>query len=257
MTDTPQTLERPDGTVLAYHKTQGRGPGIVFLSGYMSDMSGSKASFLERHCLDHGRAYLRFDYRGHGLSSGAFTDGTIGAWAGDAVAMLDQVVEGPQVLVGSSMGGWLMLLAALARPQRVAGLLGIAAAPDFTETLMWESFSPEVKETLRSDGVYREPSPYGEEPYTITRRLIEEGRDHLLLHRPIALDCPVRLIHGMADPNVPYAFSLRLAERLTSNDVEIQLVKRGDHRLSGEADLRRLAATLEALCAVVEAAPAQ
>jgi pimeloyl-ACP methyl ester carboxylesterase len=252
MTDSPQTLERPDGTLLAYHKTEGRKPGIVFLSGYMSDMTGSKAAFLEEHCRRQGRAFLRFDYRGHGQSSGAFTDGTIGAWASDAVAMLDEVAEGPQVLVGSSMGGWLMLLAALARPERVAGLLGIAAAPDFTEELMWETFSDEVKETLRSEGVYREPSPYGDAPYTVTLRLIEEGRDHLLLDGPVPLTCPVRLLHGMADPDVPYAVSLRLAEQLAADDVEIQLVKRGDHRLSTEDDLARLAATLDALCARIE-----
>ncbi len=213
----------------------------------MSDMTGSKALCLEDFARRRGQAFLRFDYQGHGESSGRFEEGTIGLWSADAVDALDELTEGPQVLVGSSMGGWIMLLAALARPQRVAGLLGIAAAPDFTEDLMWDAYPQEVRETLQRDGVYLEPSDYGEEPYTITKALIDEGREHLLLRAPVPIACPVRLIHGMADPDVPWKLAIRLAERLESDDVEITLVKGGSHRLSEPEDLERLGTTLARL----------
>ena len=250
---TPRVLSRPDGATLAYHGTDGdgaryRGPGLVFLGGFMSDMTGTKACALDSFARARGQAFLRFDYQGHGQSSGRFEEGTIGRWAGDAVAVLDELTEGPQVLVGSSMGGWIMLLAALARPQRVAGLVGIAAAPDFTEDLMWARYPPEVRETLRREGVYREPSAYGEEPYTITLGLIEEGRRHLLLRAPIPLACPLRLIHGTADEDVPWQVSMKLAERIQSEDVELTLVKGGDHRLSEPPDLERLDETIARLC---------
>jgi len=213
----------------------------------MSDMTGSKALCLEDFAQRRGQAFLRFDYQGHGASSGRFEEGTIGLWSADAVAALDELTEGPQVLVGSSMGGWIMLLAALARPQRVAGLLGIAAAPDFTEDLMWDAYPQEVRETLQRDGVYHEPSDYGEEPYTITKALIDEGRKHLLLRDPVPIVCPVRLIHGMADPDVPWELAIRLAERLESDDVEVTLIKGGGHRLSEPEDLDRLGTTLARL----------
>ncbi len=213
----------------------------------MSDMTGSKALSLESFARERGQAFLRFDYQGHGASTGRFDDGTIGSWTADAVAALDALTEGPQVLVGSSMGGWIMLLAALARPQRIAGLLGIAAAPDFTENLMWQAYPQEVRDTLRREGVYREPSDYGDEPYTITMRLIEEGREHLLLREAIPIACPVRLIHGVADPDVPWQTSIRLAKQLESADVEVTLVKSGGHRLSEPEDLDRLCSTLEGL----------
>jgi pimeloyl-ACP methyl ester carboxylesterase len=240
-------LRRRDGATISYRRTAGKTPGLVFLGGFMSDMTGTKASALQDYAIRRGRAFLRFDYLGHGESSGDFESGTIGRWAEDAVAVLDELSEGPQVLVGSSMGGWLMLLAALARPERVAGLVGIAAAPDFTEDLMWATFAPEVRETLERDGVYRQPSAYGEAPYAITRTLIEEGRRHLLLRAPIPLTCPVRLLHGMADPDVPWRLSPTLAERLESEDVEIHLVKKGDHRLSSPADLVLLEDVLDRL----------
>ncbi len=243
----PARLARADGSSLAYHKTAGRAPGIIFLGGFMSDMTGGKALALEAFAQDRGQAFLRFDYQGHGASSGRFDEGTIGLWAGDAVAVLNELTEGPQVLVGSSMGGWIMLLTALARPERVAGLLGIAAAPDFTEDLMWAKYPEAVRETLTRDGVYREPSDYGEAPYTITMKLIEDGRNHLLLRGPVALDCPVRLIHGMADPDVPWQVSQMLAGALRSEDVEVTLVKGGGHRLSEPDDLARLTVTLERL----------
>ncbi|MFQ5773422.1 MAG: alpha/beta fold hydrolase [Kiloniellaceae bacterium] len=213
----------------------------------MSDMTGGKATALEAFAAARGQAFVRFDYLGHGASSGRFEDGTIGRWAEDATAVLDALSEGPQILVGSSMGGWIMLLVALARPRRVAGLVGVAAAPDFTETLMWRAYSPEIRATLERDGLYYEPSQYGEEPYPITMRLIEEGRRHLLMDGPIPIACPVRLIHGTADPDVPYALSLELMERLESDDVEVTLVKGGGHRLSEPEDLARLTRVVGAL----------
>ncbi len=206
----------------------------------MSDMTGTKATALEAAARARGQAFLRFDYQGHGASSGRFAEGTICRRAEDAIAVLDELTEGPQILVGSSMGGWIMLLAALARPARVAGLVGIAPAPDFTEDLMWTRYGPEVRATLEETGVYHEPSEYGDVPTTITLRLIEDGRRHLMLRDRIALDCPVRLIHGMKDTAVPWETSVRLAETLETDDVELYLIKDGGHRLSGPADLERL-----------------
>ena len=242
-------LSRPDGATIAYRKRDGGAPGVIFLGGFRSDMTGAKATALDAFCRDAGAGFLRFDYLGHGESSGAFADGTIGRWAEDAVAALDELTEGPQIVVGSSMGGWIMLLAALRRPARVAGLVGVAAAPDFTEDLMWSRFAPEVRETLRRDGVYRPPSgdAEGEEAAPVTLRLIEEARAHLLLDRPIAIHCPVRLHHGMKDEDVPWTFSARLAEQLLSADVRVSLIKDGDHRLSREGDLRRLCDAVGAL----------
>jgi pimeloyl-ACP methyl ester carboxylesterase len=243
----PQKLSRADGATIAYHKTEGEGPGIIFLGGFRSDMTGTKAQALEAHCKTQNQAFLRFDYFGHGASSGAFTDGTIGRWAEDAVCVLDELTDGPQILVGSSMGGWIMLLAALARPDRIAALVGIAAAPDFTETLMWNRLSDSVKETLRRDGVFMQPSDYDEGPYAITLTLIEEARDHLLLDRPIDIRCPVHLIQGMQDDAVPWQHALAISENLATDKVTITLVKDGDHRLSSDEDLARLLRTLDAL----------
>jgi pimeloyl-ACP methyl ester carboxylesterase len=245
--DAPDFLARDDGERIAYRRLPGKTPGIVFLGGFMSDMTGTKASALEAFCHARGRAFLRFDYFGHGASSGAFRDATIGRWRADALAVLDRLTEGPQILVGSSMGGWMMLLAALARPARVAALVGIAAAPDFTEALMWPSFSPDEQRRLAAEGALTVPSQYDPRGYTITYRLIEEGRRHLLLGGTVPIACPVRLLHGMADPDVPWETSLRLAERLESGDVRVTLVKDGDHRLSSERDLALLARTIEDL----------
>lgn len=219
---------------------------MIFLPGFKSDMTGTKATALRDWCLRRGRAFTRFDYSGHGQSEGNFEEGTIGRWASDAIAVLDQVTQGPQILVGSSMGGWMALLAARARPARIAALVGIAAAPDFTEDLMWASYGEDVRETLRRDGVYHEPSDYGE-PYAVSMRLIEEGRDHLVLRAPLELPFPVRLIQGMRDPDVPWRTALRLAEHISGDDVEVILVKGGDHRLSEPADIARLEAVLDAL----------
>lgn len=239
-------LDRGDGVELAWAREDGRSPTVVFLAGFRSDMTGEKATALAAFCAARGQAMLRFDYSGHGASGGRFEDGTIGRWAEDALTVIDRASQGPLILVGSSMGGWIALLAARARPERVAGLLGIAAAPDFTEVLMWQAMSFEQRAALMSHGVLQVPSQYGD-PYPITRALIEDGRNHLLLHERIAIDCPVRLLHGQCDPDVPWEFALRIAEQLTSLDVRIILVKDGDHRLSRPQDLALLRQTLTAL----------
>jgi pimeloyl-ACP methyl ester carboxylesterase len=230
------------GNRLACRRRSGRGPTIVFLPGYMSDMEGGKASALDGWAEAEGRAMLRFDYAGCGASEGDFEAQDLSGWRDDAVAMID-AVEGPVVLVGSSMGGWIMLLAALARPQRVVGLLGIAAAPDFTS---W-GFSAEQKRVIRDEGRLAEPSPYGQQPFVTTRIFWEGGEALRLLDGEIALDCPVRLLHGLVDPDVPWRVSLDLAERLRSADVQLALVKGGDHRLSRPEDLALLVATLARL----------
>ena len=261
MTDTessavpePSTVDREDGSTIAYHSTPGKSPGVVFLTGYFSDMTGGKAVALEEYCKRTGRAFLRFDYTGHGASSGRFEDGCIGDWAADAVFALDRLTEGPQVLVGSSMGGWIMLLAALARPERIAGLLGIAAAPDFTEDLIPHEMSEEQMLAIQRDGVVYVESPYGPEATPFTRRLLEDGRDQLLLRDEIPLDVPVRLIQGMKDPDVPWKTALRISERLRSDDVELHLIKGGDHRLSEPEDLERLEIVLDRLLDSIETA---
>lgn len=243
-------LERGSGEWVAYVRHPGRSPEVLFLGGFASDMTGTKALRLEAHCRARGQAFTRFDYHGHGQSSGRFRDGTIGAWADDAVAVLDRVVEGPVVLVGSSMGGWIMLLVALARPERVKGLIGIAAAPDFTERLIRPALSAEQRATLARDGVLLQPSAYGE-PLPITQALLDEGRDHLLLGAPIAIGCPVHLLHGQLDPDVPFQLGLELAQQLESRAVTVELVRDGDHRLSREADLRRLTAALDRMLEAV------
>ena len=239
-------LDRGDGVELAWAHNPGRSPTVVFLPGFRSDMGGDKATHLATLCAAAGQAMLRFDYSGHGASAGRFEDGTIGIWTADALAIIDRLTTGPLVLVGSSMGGWIALLVALARPARAAGLIGIAAAPDFTETLMWEAMAPPERQRLLRDGVLQVSGDYGG-PYPITSGLIEDGRQHLLLSAPIPLACPVRLLHGQRDPDVPWETSLRIAERITGDDVRITLIKDGDHRLSRPQDLVLLAETLVAL----------
>jgi pimeloyl-ACP methyl ester carboxylesterase len=245
------TLARPDGETIAYRLLPGRAPGLVFLHGFRSDMTGQKALAVEQFARARGQACLLFDGFGHGLSSGDFSKGTIGRWAEDAAAVLDGLTEGPQILVGSSFGGWIMVLAALARPGRVAALLGIAAAPDFTEDLILPAFPPEALRKLDAEGQVMVPSGYGLPPYPITKRLIEEGRRHLVLRDRIPFAGPVRLIHGLEDRDVPWQTSVRLAEKLTAADVEVTLVKGGGHRLSEPADLARMEATLDGLLRAV------
>ena len=229
------------GVALAWQRLAGRAPCLVFLPGYRSDMTGDKARALATLCRERGQALLLFDYSGHGESGGAFIDGTIGRWMADALALMDALTKGPLVLAGSSMGGWIGLLAALARPDRIAGFVGMAAAPDFTETLMWETMMPAERATLERDGVLQVPSAYGE-PTPVTRALIEDGRRHLLLSGGIKLRCPVRLLHGQADAEVPWETALRLARRIESGDVTVTLVKDGTHRLSRPGDLALLRA---------------
>jgi pimeloyl-ACP methyl ester carboxylesterase len=241
--ETTGRLDRGDGVGLAWAKLAGRGPTVVFLPGFRSDMTGDKATALAAHCAATGQAMLRLDYSGHGASGGRFEDGTIGRWAEDALAVIAAQTEGPLVLVGSSMGGWIALLAARVLAPRLAGLIGIAAAPDFTETLMWQAMTFAERAQLTEHGVLHVPSQYGD-PYPITRALIEDGRNRLLLDQPIPLDCKVRLLHGQRDPDVPWERSLRIAELVTSEDVRVVLVKDGDHRLSRPSDLALLRATL-------------
>lgn len=231
-----------DGRRLALRRRPGRGPTIVFLPGYMSDMDGTKATALGSWAAGRGRAMLRFDYSGCGLSGGDFEAQTLAGWRDDVLAMIDSL-DGPVVLVGSSMGGWLMLLAALERPQRVAALVGIAPAPDFTD---W-GFDPAQKAAILEAGRLEEPSPYGDSPYVTTRAFWESGESLKLLGGEIAIDCPVRLLHGLADADVPWRVSLRLMERLRSADVQATLIKDGDHRLSRDGDIARLIATVDDL----------
>jgi pimeloyl-ACP methyl ester carboxylesterase len=245
--DGAMILARRGGATIAYRRLAGAGPGIVFLGGFRSDMTGTKALFLEDYCRRQGRAYVRFDYFAHGESSGDFADGTISRWRDDAVAVIDSLTEGPQILVGSSMGGWIMVLAALARKERVAALVGIAAAPDFTSDLLPQRLSEAQRRILHDEGRIVLPSSYDPAGYLYTRALVEDGDRNLVLRGDIALSCPARLLHGMADESVPWQQSLKLAERLSSADVTLTLVKDGDHRLSRDEDLARLARVLDEL----------
>jgi len=236
-------LDRGDGVHLAWRRIAGRSPGVVFLGGFNSDMTGSKAAFLAAWCDARGQAFLRFDYSGHGTSEGRFEDGTIGRWAEDAASVIAALTEGPQILIGSSMGGWIALLLAARRKLPLHALIGIAPAPDFTEDLMWAEFPPAIREMIIRDGVWHRPSEYGA-PYPITRALIEDGRNQLLLRGPIALECPLRILQGQQDPDVPWRHALRIAEAVTGGDVRVTLIKDGDHRLSRQVDLALLAETL-------------
>lgn len=252
--DHPQTtaaiLTREDGKTIAYCIDSGDSSlGVLFLPGFRSDMQGNKAMALSAHCRSLGRTCTRFDYFGHGRSSGDFRAGTIGRWRDDALAVLDRLTRGPQILVGSSMGCWIAFLVALARPERVAGLVGIAGAPDFTEDLVWARLDAEQRHRLEEVGELTYDSAYEEGPIPFTRALIEEGRRHLILRTPIDLSCPVRLLHGMADPDVPYQTSLRLAERVKNTYVTVELIEDGDHRLSRDADLARMLAIVDDLSA--------
>ena len=222
-------LDTPQGRRIAYHRTAGTSPGVVFLGGFKSDMQGTKAVHLEAWAKAKGRGFLRFDYSGHGESSGAFTDGCIGDWFEDACAAL-ALMDGPVVLVGSSMGGWISLLVARAMPDKIAGLVTIAAAPDFTEDSMWAGFTEAQRNEVMA-GQLALPSDYGE-PYIITRHLIEEGRDRLVLRDPLALPFPVRFLQGTADADVEMSVALRLLDHATGPDMRLTLVDGADHRFS-------------------------
>jgi pimeloyl-ACP methyl ester carboxylesterase len=240
-------LERGSGANLAYLHRSGAPPGILWLGGFKSEMTGTKAKALDAWAEKSGRAFLRFDYFGHGRSSGDFRNGTVTRWLDDAGAALERLTEGPQILVGSSMGGWISLLLTLLKPQRVAGLLLIAPATDFTETLLWAGLSDAARVELLQQGEYSRPSQYSAEPYPITRNLIEDGRRHLLLTGPqLRLSCPVHILQGMADPDVPWQHALRLLDKIESHAC-LTLVKEGDHRLSSPQHLRLLERTLDGL----------
>ena len=236
------------GTRIAFQRSAGKGPALVWICGFRSDMGGTKAAWLHQRADAAGRAFLRFDVTGCGQSGGRFEDGTIGVWLADALHAIDTASEGPLILVGSSMGGWLALLIARARPERVKGLMLIAPAPDFTERLMWPEMTEEARRDVLEKGVWLRPSAYDDTPTPITRALIEDGRAHLLMDAPIPFTGPVRIVHGQADPDVPWRLSLEIAERLVSEDVQITFVKNGDHRLSTPRDLELLGGVLDDLC---------
>lgn len=241
----PKFFITPQGRKIAYHLTEGHGPAVVFLGGFKSDMGGTKAVHLEAWAKATGRAFLRFDYTGHGESSEAFTDGSIGDWFEDACAALD-LITGSVVLVGSSMGGWISLLVAREMPERVAGLVTIAAAPDFTEDSMWADFDEAQRARLEEEGQVALPSDYGE-PYIITKRLIEEGRDRLVLRDPLPLPFPARFLQGTADADVEMSVALRLLDHAQGDDMHLTLVNGADHRFSDDACLRLTVETVEAV----------
>jgi pimeloyl-ACP methyl ester carboxylesterase len=240
-----------DRRQIALRVRDGAAPGLFWMSGFKSDMQGGKAVALDTWAAESGRACVRFDYSGHGESGGEFVDGTIGRWLADSLAAFDAACQGPQVVVGSSMGGWMALLLARALARRgkigratLKGLVLVAPAPDFTEELMWKEFSPAVRAEIETQGFWLRPSEYGE-PYPITRALIEESRDHLLLGGPIELGCPVRIVQGKQDPDVPWKHAFRLAERLPGEDVVLTMIPDGDHRLSRPQDIARIIAAVK------------
>lgn len=239
-----QYLDTQYGARIAYRKTPGRNPGVVFLTGFMSNMDGSKATYIEDYVTQRGHSFLRFDYRGHGSSSDEFANGTISDWAQDALTVIDELTEGPQILVGSSMGGWIMLRTALQRQNRIAGLLGLASAPDFTRIIHSHYMTEEQRHEMETTGEIKVACDYDDSPYVITRKLLEDGEQNCLLDNPIPLNMPVRLVHGMQDQDVAWQTSLTLCEKLESRDVETLFIKQGDHRLSTEKDLVRITQVL-------------
>jgi len=243
MSETSGHLPRPDGERLAWRRVAGAGPTILWMSGYRSDMSGSKAEALADWATANGRAYLRFDYFAHGASSGDFLQGTITRWREDVLAVIDELTEGPLVLVGSSMGGWLACLAAMARPERTGAMVLIAPAPDFTSKLMPLRFPPDAVQALREAGVWMEPSQYGD-PSPITRNFLEDGARWSILDAPVPIEVPVRILQGGEDPDVPWRHALELSQAIRSQDVVFSLIKDGDHRLSRPQDIERLVAAV-------------
>ncbi len=240
-----QTFHQPHVRRLAYNQIDGTGPGVVFLGGFRSDKEGTKALYLEEWASRRGRAFLRFDYSGHGQSSGDFLDGSIGDWYEDALAIIDALTFGPQILVGSSMGGWISLLIARAVPDLVAGLVTIAAAPDFTEDSMWAGFNASQRQSLLADGQVELPSDYSDEPYVITRRLIEDGRNHLVLRSALPMPFPVRFLQGTDDADVDRSVADRLLQQADGEDIRLTIVKGADHRFSSPDCLALIVHSLE------------
>jgi pimeloyl-ACP methyl ester carboxylesterase len=261
--DAPEYLnvgEGADARRIAVRKRAGKVPGLIWLGGFKSDMKGTKAAALDEHAARSGRACIRFDYSGHGESEGRFEAGTITSWLEDALAVYKAHARGPQIVIGSSMGGWMTLLLARAlannsaHDAKLAGLVLIAPAPDFTEELMWKKFSEDVRNEIETTGKWERPSQYGDGPYAITKNLIEDGRKHLLLGKPIQVKCPVRILQGVLDPDVPWQHAMKLVSCLAQDDVTMTLVKDGDHRLSRPEDIERLIKTVEELASEVNPA---
>ncbi len=246
----PQFHDHVNGERVAYHRSDGRNPGILWLGGYHSDMNGVKAQAVAEWAVRNGRACLRFDYFGHGRSSGDIRHGTISRWRDDALAVLDGLAEGPQILVASSMGGWIAMLLARLRPERLVGILLIAPAPDFTEELMWSKMSEDIRRQILEQGFWLRSSEY-EEPYPVTRELIEDGRSNLVLRCPLGLQVPVRILHGTADRDVPWQHGLRAMD-VFDGDVAFTLVKGADHRMSSPGNLKSILAALDGLIKDVE-----
>lgn len=248
MNETRGFLAGPNGRI-AWRRIEGEGPPVVWLGGFNSDMTGTKAQALSDWAASSGRAFLRFDYFGHGASDGAFRDGTISHWRADALAVIDELTTGPLVLVGSSMGGWIACLGALSRPERIQSLVLLAPAPDFTEKLMKPALAPEVLRQISETGAWTRPSPYGDEGYPITRALLEDGARWSILDGPVAIHCPVHILQGGADDDVPWRHALALALAVEGEQVVFTLIRDGDHRLSRGGDIRRLLTAVEAMLA--------
>ncbi len=253
----PKTINTFGGKTIAYHfepadTSMQRMAGVMWLGGFKSDMNGTKALALNQWAKSTGRGFTRFDYFGHGRSSGRFVDGTITRWRDDALAILDQVAKGPQILVGSSMGGWLAILSALSRPEQVKGLALVAPAPDFTEDLVWNKLSPSIRRDLENGVTFDQPSQYDEDPYPITMNLIEDGRTHLVLRDIISIECPIHILHGMHDDDVPWSRSLDLIDQFASQDVVATFVKSADHRMSDAESIGRLIQVTDKLCQNVD-----
>ena len=244
-------LDLPQGRRLAYARTEGKAPGIVFFSGFKSDMNGSKAMAIEAFCREEGRFCLRFDYTGHGQSTGQFRNGCLSDWKRDALDVIDHLTPHPNIFVGSSMGAWIMLLVTLERSLKASGLVGIASAPDFTERLVWDKFSIEQKKQMKEEGGVLIPDCYGGEPYPLTYKLIKDGRKHLLFGDVLDIRVPVRLIHGTEDKDVPWRVSHDLMEHIASPDISLELIKGGDHRLSQPPQLAAIVRTIEELFTLV------
>jgi len=247
----PKYFNTPQGREIAYHQTFGKGIGIVFLGGFKSDMEGTKAIFLENWAIKNNRPFIRFDYSGHGKSSEKFIDGCIGDWKQDALELINGLTEEPQILIGSSMGGWISLLLCRDIPEKVCGMLGIAAAPDFTEDSMWTSFSDVQKETLLQNGFVELPSKY-DDPYLITKKLIEDGRNQLVLKSPLKLSFPCRFLQGTADADVDISVALSLINHLSGPDIRLTLVKDADHRFSSQNNLRLISKTIHSVTKAIE-----
>lgn len=247
-------LDRGDGVQLAWRRVRGEGPTVVWLGGFMSDMAGTKAQALADWALEEGRSYLRFDYSGHGESGGRFEDCTITRWREDSLAVIAALTEGPLVLVGSSMGGWLSCLVAAAVPERIGAMVLIAPAADFTEKLMAPNLPPEAVKALKEEGVWYRPSEYGDGPYPITRALLDDGARWSILEGAVPIEAPVRILQGGQDPDVPWRHALEIANQIKGEDVVFTLIRDGDHRLSRPQDIERLLGAVEEACGLCDGA---